>query len=181
MEELRKIPFELQGGESVLLYCRRHWLFVVVQLVKNVLAGLLPIVALLVLANLSFGLDGRKGQVVGLICLAWFLLWVVRTYFAVYRYNNDIWVITNQRVVDSVKNHWFHHRMATADLDAVQDISINKSGLFGTTFNYGDLVLETAGERETFVLGGIPNPTTVLASIDKARDSAKRELRRPAP
>lgn len=174
-----KLPFELQVNEHVLLHCRRHWVFLTIGMVKVALVGLLPIVALLLLASFTFGLDGRGGQVVGLICLVWFVFWAIKGYFALYRYNNDIWIVTDQRVIDSTKTNWFNHRMASADLEDVQDISTNRSGLFGTAFDYGNLLLQTAGERENFILSGIPKPAEVLTLIDVHRDAAKRELRNP--
>ncbi|MCA9832143.1 MAG: hypothetical protein KC495_16905, partial [Dehalococcoidia bacterium] len=111
----------------------------------------------------------------------WFVFWAVRSYFSWFRYNNDIWVITDQRIVDSTKRHWFHHSMASADLDDVEDIAIRKEGLFATAFNFGNVHLQTAGEQANFVLSGIPKPGDVLALIDKQRDVAKRRLRGPLP
>jgi hypothetical protein len=54
-----------------------------------------------------------------------------------------------------------------------------KEGLFATAFNYGDVRCQTAGEVPNFILAGIPNPTSVLAVVDAARDAARRELSRP--
>jgi hypothetical protein len=176
-EETRKLPFDLQSDEQLLQFTRRHWAFLAWALTKMVLALIVPIVALIVIANLTFGLDGRGGQVVALICAVWALTWLVKIYFAWYRYNHDVWVVTNQRIVDSIKNHWFHHKMASADLDDVADISVKKHGLFPTMFNYGDLLLQTAGEKPNFVLSGIPAPSAVLALVDAQRDVAKRRLR----
>lgn len=177
MEDTPKLPFDLQKNETVLLFTRRHPVFLVIQMVKHALFGLVPIAALLTVFAITAGLDGRKGQVAGAISLVWFIFWAVRTYFAWYRYNHDTWVVSNQRVVDSVKNHWFHHAMASADLDDVEDISIRRSGLFATAFNFGDLLLQTAGERPNFVLSGIPDPPSVLALVDRSRDAAKRAMR----
>ena len=159
MHDELKLPFDLQKNESVLLFARRHPAFLVIQLVKQAAFALIPIAALLTIFALTAGLDGRKGQVAGLISLVWFVFWAVRAYFAWYRYNHDIWVVSNQRVVDSIKKNWFHHAMASADLDDVEDISIRKAGIFATAFNFGDLLLQTAGERPNFVLSGIPDPS----------------------
>ena len=172
-----KLPFSLQTGEEVLLFTRRHWAFATWELTKIGLIGLLPIVALLVLASYTFGLDGRGGLIVAAVCVVWAIVWLIRGYFAWYRYSRDIWVVTNQRIIDSVKNHWFHHGMASADLDDVQDIALAKEGLFPTMFGYGDLRLQTAAEQAHFVLRGIPKPKEVLALVDRERDAAKRRLR----
>jgi hypothetical protein len=177
MDKEHKLPFELQKNESVLLHARRHWAYLTWGLTKSLLVLFVPIAALLTVAAYTFGIDGRGGQVVGLISAVWFVLFGVRAYFTWYRYQNDIWVVTNQRVIDSVKRHWFHHGMASADLDDVEDISTQRNGLFATAFNYGDLLIQTAGERPNFVLSGIADPSQVLALVDKTRDAVKRSLR----
>jgi hypothetical protein len=87
---------------------------------------------------------------------------------------NDEWVITNQRIVDSYKRHWFHQNLASADLINVQDMRVEKSGVMATIFNFGDLHCQTAGSRENFILADIPNPAKVLDLIDEARDQARR-------
>lgn len=171
-----KVPFDLQDGEDVVKVARRHWAFLTVNLGKDILIGLVPIIALIVLIQLTSGFDGTPGRIAMVAMGLWFLFWAVRAYFTWYRYQNDQWVLTNQRIVDSQRNHWFHHRMSSADLVNVEDMSIQKSGLFSTMFNYGDLLAQTAGSREKFILSGIPEPATVLALVDRYRDAAKREL-----
>jgi hypothetical protein len=172
-----KVPFTLQDAESILLLARRHWAFITWQLVKVGFIALVPIGVLLAVAALTYGLDGTPGLITWGICAIWFVFWAVRAYFTWYRYNNDIWVITNQRLIDSTRNHWFHHRMASADLDDVEDMSIHKEGLFATMFKYGDVNVQTAGAQSKFVLSGIPRTTEVMTLVDHQRDVAKRRLR----
>jgi hypothetical protein len=175
--ETVKLPFELQSGESVVLLCRRHVVFLISKMAGVVLAALLPIAALLLIVYLvNDGLDGTAGKIAGAISIAWALFWLVRGYFTWYRYQNDIWVVSNQRIVDSTKRHWFHHRMASADLVNVEDMSVHRSGMLPTIFNFGDLRCQTAGAQGNFVLSGIPNPTKVLGIVDAHRDTARREL-----
>lgn len=161
----------------VLLRVRRHWAYLTWAMAKLGAAALAPIAVLLAAVALITGLDGRAGQIAGLLSAIWFVIWAVRAYFTWYRYNNDLWVVTDQRIVDSTKHHWFHHRMASADLDDVEDIAIRREGVFATAFNFGDVHLQTAGEQANFILSGIPGPGDVLALIDRQRDIAKRRLR----
>jgi hypothetical protein len=165
----------------VLLFARRHVVFVTWKLVREGIFALAPIAALLVLAALTFGLDGTGGKVVAVVCLAWFLVFAVRSYFIWFRYHNDLWVVTDQRIIDSTRRHWFHHAMASADLDDVEDMKIRKEGLFPTMFNYGDVRLQTAGEQPNFILSGIPRPNDVMALVDRQRDAAKKRLRGLGP
>lgn len=175
----KKLPFTLQQDESILVFCRRHIVYLITRLVGLGAAGILPIVVVLFLAAKTFGLGGNAGKIVLGFAVLWAIYWAIRTYFAWFRYQNDIWVVTNQRIIDSIRRHWFHHRLASADLVDIEDINVVKEGLFGTAFNYGDVRCQTAGEVPNFVLAGIPNPTSVLAQVDAARDAARRQLSRP--
>ncbi len=164
----------------MLLLSRRHWLFLWSKLVAVALIGVLPVVAVTWLVGATAGFDGLAGKAVLVFDVLWAAYWLVRLYFTWYRYNRDMWVVTDQRLVDSIRRHWFHHRMASADLVDIEDIAVVREGILPTLFNFGDVRCQTAGEQPNFVLAGIPAPTAALGVIDAARDAARRQLARPS-
>lgn len=172
----QNLPFELQPGETVLNVARRHPVFLWLRLAGAALAGLVPFAVILVVVGATTGFGSTGGRILVAAAVLWLAYWLVRLYFVWYRYNNDLWIITNQRIVDSAKNHWFHHRMASADLINVEDLAIDRHGIFATVFNYGNVVCQTSGTRSNFVLSGIPNPAALLALVDASRDAARREF-----
>jgi hypothetical protein len=161
------LPFIPQAGEAVLLTRRRHPLYVYPKLAGIVLVGLVPAVVLVIISTAWWAL---------LLAALWAMFWAFRLYLTWYRYQNDMWIVTTQRVVDSSRKHWFHHRMASTDLVDVEDIAIQREGLLPTLFNFGNVQLQTAGVQANFVLSGIPKPADVLGTIDGARDQARRDL-----
>ena len=167
------LPFPLQHGESVVALYRRHWVHLWPALPLQVLVALVAPVALLWLVSRTADVTPVIRNVASIASLVWGLVWLFRAYLAYYRYQNDIWVLTNQRLIDSYKAHWFSHRMVTADLVNIQDISAHREGLLQTWLNFGDLECETAGERHHFTLAGIPRPSDALAEVDRARDAAR--------
>jgi len=162
-----KLPFVPQSGEQLILLCRRHPLYAYPKLVGIALVGVVPAVVLVVISNAFWAL---------LVAALWAMFWAAQLYLTWYRYQNDIWIITTHRVVDSSRRHWFHHRMASTGILDVEDITVERSGLLQTAFNFGNVRLQTAGEQPNFVLSGIPRPANVLGTIDGARDAARREL-----
>ena len=163
----KSLPFTLQPGERVVLLLKRHWLYAYPQLALNALVAVIPVLVMLYFTT----------HIVAIVAtIVWSVFWVVRIYFLWYRYENDVWFVTNQRVVDSVRRHWFHHKMASTDLVDVEDISVERSGFFSTIFNYGSVKLQTAGQQANFTLSGIPAPADVLSNIDSGRDTARREM-----
>lgn len=168
----QRVPFPLQDNESALMVCRRHWIFLWPRTVFYTLIALVPlgIVVWLLRAVDAFD-EGIVRTIVVIAAAIWLLYWAVKIFLEWYRYNNDLWVITNQRLVDSYKSNPFNHRLSTADLVNVQDMTVERSGILQTTLNYGDVVCQTAGgERRDFRLSGIPRPQDVQLFVDRERD-----------
>lgn len=173
-----KLPFELQTDEKVLVFTRRHWVSIIPRLIADFLALVVPIVLVTWLASATAGLGGMTGRVVGGLSLVWAVVLIVRGYFDWFHYQNDIWVVTNQRVIDSVKRNWFNHVMSSADLIDLQDISVDRTGFLATIFKFGDVRCQTAGEQPHFIFAGIPNPGKMLELLDSTRDAARKDLMR---
>lgn len=168
-----KLPIDLQSSEQILIRVKRHIVFLLTKLGRVVVFGLIPIIAALVIIS-------QAGSTVQLLLLGfiiiWGLVWLSAGYLIWYRYTHDEWIITNQRLIDSMKKNWFHQEVASADLISIEDMSVSKNGVLQTMFNYGSLHCQTAGEQSNFILSGIPNPTGILAQVDEARDRARTEL-----
>ena len=167
------LPMQLQQNEEVIAIYRRHIVFLLQQIVGRILIIIIPLVAL---ALLSPTLDNMAQIALSVVTIGIALIAFINTYFVWYRYQNDQWVVTNQRIVDSVRRNWFNHELSSTDLINVEDMSISRSGVFQTMFNYGDVRCQTAGQNDNFVLVGIPDPKKVLDVIDELRDAARRDL-----
>lgn len=159
------LPMDLQQGESVLTRVRRHGLFLYPVLI-GVAAAVIILSLLLVLILNVIGI---------VIALPIVLVGLGYCYLRWYQHTYDEWIVTNQRIVDSVKKNWFHHQMSSADLINVQDMSVEKNGILPTVFNYGNLRCQTAGSQSHFVLQQIPDPNRILDLIDQARDTARKQ------
>lgn len=175
------LPIALQPGERVVLRRRRTRIFMYAQLAGVALAGLAPAALLLWGVWALRGLGGTLGQVVIAVSAVWLAVWLVYGYFVWYRHRHDEWILTDQRLIDSYKPHWFSQRVSSADLVNVQDISVHKSGLLQSVFNYGDVVCQTAGTESRFVLSSVPDPAEVLSLIDRTRDAARSQRPQSAP
>jgi len=169
-----KLPFPLQQGEELLTLARRHWLFVWPKLIGGTVVGVVPAIALRWgMLRFDWADDDIPRWIALGATVAWLGYWTVRLYFFKYRYDNDIWVVTNQRIIDSVKKHWFHLQMSTADLVDIEDMSVLRSGLLNTLFDFGDVECQTAGAVRKFALRGIPRPREVQAMVDRLRDQSR--------
>lgn len=172
-----RLPFTLQEGEQILRVCRRHWLYLWPRLVLMALVAIVPPLAVALLLSAAGAYEGVAARIFWVVAAIYLVYWAVRLFLTWYRYNHDIWVITNQRVIDSLKTTPLSLRLSTADLVNVQDITVERSGLLKTLFDYGDIVCQTAAEQPDFRLAGIPDPRAVQALIDRERDRERLRYR----
>ena len=165
-----RLPFPLQEQERVLALIRRHWWFLWPQTIILALIAVVPVIVVAWLLS-AIGVLDDLGIFFWIATAVWLLYWGVRLFFNWYRYRHDIWVVTDQRIVDSYKAHPFSLRVATADLVNVQDMAVVKSGILPSLLNFGNVVCETAGAGTTdFLISGVPHPESIQLLIDRERD-----------
>ena len=164
------IHFPLQQDERVLMVCRRHWIYLWPRTAWWALLALVPVVAVAVIMAKAGIFDGNAARIFWIAAVVWLAFWAIRAYFNWYRYHNDIWVITNQRLIDSTKTAPWNLKMSTADLVNVQDMTVEREGILRTMLDYGDIICQTAADVQEFRLTGIPDPRDVQLLVDKERD-----------
>jgi hypothetical protein len=85
----------------------------------------------------------------------------------------DIWIITNDRLVDVRQISLFAKSISELDLYQIQDATSEVEGFFPSIFNYGTVTLQTAGSIPKFIIYDTPHPHELrqllldLASEDK--------------
>lgn len=134
---------------------------------------------------------------VGLACFYWFLhsrailflilgipLTAVTLVFACYLYidhRNDNYIVTNKRVVHEERVPLVRESRAEAPLSMIQDVQQSQEGLLARVLDFGDLTIETAGERGHVAFRQIPHPAQVremiFEQIQRVQSGARAEER----
>jgi uncharacterized membrane protein YdbT with pleckstrin-like domain len=99
-------------------------------------------------------------------------------YATYYNWKHDLYIITNQRVVDYNRFFPFKTRITEADLDRIQDSQIKVQGLWANLLDYGSIHIETAAEISPFNWSGIPNVDHARRSLKKAQAEYKENRRK---
>jgi hypothetical protein len=165
------LPVQLQDGETVARIIRRHPLSLI---------GRLVVIALALIAGVFVwqwlrGIGGGMQLLVDVLMGAGALIGILLAVIYWYRYTNDLWIVTTQRLIDSTKTTPFNQDIKTATLTNIQDINIRKRGIFQTVFEYGDVICQTASASgHTFEFLGVAKPAEVLDLIDDQRALAQR-------
>jgi uncharacterized membrane protein YdbT with pleckstrin-like domain len=91
---------------------------------------------------------------------------VTVTFVAWISFYYDIYIICEDTIVDITQQGFFGRQIAELSLLRVQDVTSNIEGFLPTLFGYGDVLVETAGEKsQNFLLKSLPNPQEVAAKI----------------
>ena len=83
---------------------------------------------------------------------------------------NDNYIVTNKRVVHEERVPLVMESRTEAPLRSVQDIQQVREGFLAQIYNFGDLIIETAGERGHVIFRQIPKPAEIRDIIFEQAD-----------
>lgn len=151
-------PFDItiqnQADDEEIVRIWRHHPITLVPPAARVLAFvLIPLVLLLITGFAIFGnplLFGMFVVILGLVVTYAAYEWV--------SWWGDVYILTNYRVIDVEQRGFFHRSFAEATLGKIQDISHEVSGFLPTVFNFGDVMVQTAGSQPNIDMNDIQKP-----------------------
>lgn len=155
-------------GEEVVLEVRRHWIVVApIYAIIGVLA-LAPLVLYGVLDALpiTFRASGWGPALPAFAYFGWLLALWVGGYFAWLDHHLDIWIVTNERLIDVEQKGIFSREVSSLRFERIQDITAEVSGVLATLLKFGDIKVQTAGDTSEFTITNIANPQHVVDAIN---------------
>mgnify|MGYP003418741146 CR=1 FL=1 len=174
--------YHFQGqheNEQILQVIHRHWFNILMHL------GFITLLACVLLGSLA-ALPTLFPEIVSsdtqpfflfiqntLLLFLWlygFLVWV--------DYYFDVWIITNERIVNIEQKGLFVRHISELRFSRVQDVTSSVNGLIPTMLNFGDVSVQTAAEEERFLFRQVGDPFAVKdAVMTLARQSTQDDMR----
>jgi uncharacterized membrane protein YdbT with pleckstrin-like domain len=143
----------LKQDENILLITRQHWLKLV-----------LPFFVWLLVAALSIWLLETTGLLITLIASLYpFIEWM--------SWKNNLWCITNLRVVD--ESGFFARHSKESPLDKINNVEYDQS-FWGRLFGYGNVDIQTAAEMSETTYELIDKPKLLKDTITHAQEEHKK-------
>lgn len=72
------------------------------------------------------------------------------TLVGMYIYENDVMLVTSEKLAQMIYKSIFNRNISQLSIGDVQDVNVNQKGIFAHLFNYGTIVIETAGEQQNY-------------------------------
>jgi hypothetical protein len=160
----------LEPGENVLTIVRRT----VIGLLGIYLVAFVAVVAIVALIILlapgTFDTSepNISPQLSGIMILGAFLL-VMILFTVTYIYRQSRLIITDRSLVQVVQRTLFIRKVSRLNFANVEDVSAEQRGILASIFDYGTLMVQTAGERDNFEFSFCPHPNTLADRIIEAR------------
>lgn len=151
------VDFETKDREEqVILLLRRHFFTNVRWMVISLALGIfLPLLALVIFPeDLPQVYKLLIVMIIELVIVGYAIENFLKWYF-------NIFIVTDERVVDIDFHNLLNREISDADLDKIQDITIRGLGVGAAVFNYGDIFIQTAAEKQFFELRSVPQPEKV--------------------
>lgn len=113
------------------------------------------------------------------IMLGFFSMFVAMVYFVALIDNYyDISIVTNDRLITIDQEQLFYRKVSELVLTDVQDVSSTVKGFFPTLFDYGDVEIQTAGEKVNFLMSKVAHPREVAMILTDLSDQAEHNVAR---
>ena len=152
----------LARDERILLVIHKHWFVVLGTVVAFFMLLLLPLLVLVALFLLPYGLSLIEAVPVPLFPLIYFLLalyvMLLLLFFFIFwmDYYLDMWIVTTARIIDVEQRGLFRREVSEIPLQHVQDVTTQVHGIIRTFLKFGTIRIQTAGERE-FLIDEVPH------------------------
>lgn len=163
--------------EQVIAVYHRHWFDILSHL-------FLPVFLTLILATAAFSVPASVPEILGgeirdfvaflansLLLFLWlylFLVWI-DVYF-------DVWIVTNERIVNVEQKDLFTRRISELRFPRVQDVTSEVNGVIPSILNYGDVYIQTAGEQARFIFHNVPDPVAIKDLVMGLAQRKRHEL-----
>ncbi|MFH1621023.1 MAG: PH domain-containing protein [Patescibacteria group bacterium] len=87
----------------------------------------------------------------------------------------DVFIVTDKRILDIEQKGLFSRTVSELRLYRTQDVTTEVKGIMHSIFDYGDVFIQTAGEKQRFVFEDVPHPTQIAKLILELSEKNRAE------
>ena len=157
-----------EEGEKILLFIRKDFITNTGWIIAGCVLALIPLF-------LFIGLQIFSGHIPSINLPLNYVIYAILFYYllvATYLYLNfitwyfNISLITDRRVVDIDFASLVYKNVAVTKLELVQDVSYTQVGVLRTFFDFGNVLVQTAGTIDNFEFDSAPKPEEIVHVVE---------------
>ena len=112
-------------------------------------------------------------QLVGV--LIWYLVTAGFAYEKFLSWFYSVNIVTDERIFDVEFSNLIYRKMTDAEIERIQDVTVQMGGAIRTTLNYGDIIIQTASEIPELEFEAVPEPDKVAKILRELRVEEQEE------
>lgn len=112
------------------------------------------------------------------VMLAFFVILgtAIATFIGAFLYRSNVIFVTTDKIAQVLYVSLFNRKISQLSIGDVQDVTVTQKGILAHIFNYGTLVIETAGEQANYTFSFVPDPYVVSQAIVGAHETNLQEF-----
>lgn len=150
---------------------RRHWVVYVPPFFIGALILIFSVVFYTQIDKIIFIANNEVMEAIAVSFISILMLFTILFVYVswIVNYLNHQ-IVTNQNLVDVEQPGLFSRKISELSLEDIQDVSATQHGILQSVFHYGDVVVQTAGEKPNFTFEKIKNPYDIARRIMEIRE-----------
>lgn len=154
---------EQEVNEEILLLLRRHFVTNIPWIAAALVLLLLPFAFPFVINFFPFPLPSSQTLLLSLLFYYLVVFGFVLLNFTLWYF--QVGLVTNIRVIDVDLAGILYRRISEAKVQNIEDVTYNQVGFIRSLFNYGNVLVQTAGAEENIEYDRVPRPSRVAEII----------------
>lgn len=163
---MQKLFPSQQPNETIFLAVREHWILLALRI------GIWFIFVAILIAFYSYAPKNLPGLFednfklfVNLITYVYLIFLSFGLFAIIVIYYLNIHIVSDERIVDIDQTGIFSHVISELNIDKIEDVTSDTTGVLGTLFDFGTVYVQTAGARERFEFQNVPRPSKIASLI----------------
>lgn len=166
----------MQEGEKIIFEVRRHPMgLLFIYAIVGAIMIFFAILAFVMVPDMLGSSSGSGMAISSLFFLVASLATLAYVFIATIVYWGNSWVVSSDSLTQTVQQGLFRKKSAQLSLEHIEDVTADKHGFLPHLFNYGIVMVETAGEAGKFQFRYCPNPTFYAQKLLAAREDLQNK------
>lgn len=158
-------------GEEVLMITRRHWIVYAPSVFVGSIILIFCGVFYFQMDKIPLIADNESMAAIVTVFLSIFMLFTALFVYITWLVNYlNLQIVTNQNLVDVDQLGLFSRKISELSLEDIQDVSATQHGILQSFLHYGDVVVQTAGEKPNFTFEKIEGPYNAAKKIMEIKE-----------
>ncbi|MDD4271346.1 MAG: PH domain-containing protein [Patescibacteria group bacterium] len=170
-----RLPGAMPGEKIIKIIRKDGFVFFSKFILVLLLTGLPALVGFIMLNIYPNWLNGEISYPLIALAVSGYVLFIwLFLFFSFIDYYLDVWLITNERIIDIRQEGFFSRVVSELKLFQIQDVTSELKGALKFIFKYGDVYVQTAAETQRFMFRQIPHPEGIRDIIIKLAEENKK-------